>query len=218
MGKKRNPNESPGYGHYNPGYVYHPDKGYVPVDSAAGPLPHVDIPGDPTGGSAPTAGLGREIATTAGGVAAAEAGLGGAKAGIKGLGRAAQKFAKVPKLSGFLKGAGVIGGALLAVQLLDKLHEMSVGEKNRKQQEWRDQEISGQGIRSMLQDSAAGQADFSHVLRSQQQASSMGAMGNALGGMADNDVEGLIAGKEDAIRSMALASKPSILDLLGIRS
>lgn len=191
------------------GWAYDPTKGYVPADKA-GPdaiRSAADLP-EPKGGSAPTAGLAGEVASTAAGVAAGEAASAAGKAAVNGA-KALGAKGLLPML---MRGAGWVGGAFLIMHLLDKLHEATLGERDKQKAGLNEREALSHSIQSQLTDQ-----DW----QSREMASQVGAYDNqrlAASGaeMGEANLSDLIRGHEDSLRAQAQMDQPSMLDLLAL--
>lgn len=204
-------------GKADPGYEYVMGKGYIPkdripgLDPDHGPIPQrgpSDIPHTPRGSSAPTAmGAGAKAAGKAGVAAgaeslAAEAGAVGKVAG------------KVGKASKWLKWGGGLAWGFMVLDLLDQLHEMTLGEKQKTTDEKFADEQLGRSIRGGVVGEYGDRAEEALNMKALEKANFTGSFSDAMSGVAEGDLASLIMGRENQLRQMSIPDKPSVLDLL----
>lgn len=205
-------------GKADPGYEYVMGKGYIPkdripgLDPEHGPIPQrgpSDIPHTPHGASAPTAmGAGAKAAGKAAATGEVETISAKALEALKGAGKGAGKASK------WLKWGGGLAWGFMVLDLLDQLHEMTLGEKQKTTDEKFADEQLGRGIRGAVVGEYGDKADEAMNMRALEKANFTGAFSDATSGMADAGLASLIMGRENQLRQMAIPDKPSVLDLL----
>lgn len=134
--------------------------------------------------------------------------LAGVEAGAKG-GLAALK--KAPK---WLKIGGGIGGALLALQLLDAFYNNTLGQKKKDKEGLIENEAMGIDLRRALMEQGYQDEEMASDAKYAKAQSFGDQMAEGSIGLAESGVNRFVVGQQGLLNQIAIRDKPTVLDLL----